>query len=166
MTNGNFDMLKSALSNVNNIITYSATIELVSFLAKVFDLSAHDENDLLEQIRNTSPNANGFDLHYSKQIKIVAEVKCNRPVKGGNRFGAEQRDGLVKDIRTLFNGKRGLGRESMQEYYKVLGIYRFDSNTEEAVRHFIKHLPEDLVGSVEMFTADAVMTKEKVYVVC
>ena len=165
MTNNDFDMLKTALSNVNNIITYNSTIELATFLAKIFDLSAHDENDLLEQVRNTKPNANGFDIQYSKKVKIVAEVKCNRPVKGGNRFGAEQKNGIAKDLRTLFNGKRGLNHESLQDYYKILGVYRFDSKTEEAIRHYLKHLPEDLIGYAEMFNADAVMIKEKVYVV-
>ena len=165
MTNTNFDMLKVALSNINNIITYNSTIQLVDFIVQIFSLSVIEKNDLLTQVEKTNPNANGYDIIYSGNVKIISEIKCNFPINGGKRFGGAQKKGLDKDLKILFNGKQGLNYDDLKEYYKFLGIYRFNSNTDEAVKHYLSHLPQNYTGLVELFNKNTVLNKNKVFVI-
>jgi hypothetical protein len=166
MTVEHFERLKYVLSNINNIITYKASILLAEFLSDILSLSPSEKEKLLSFAKKQNPNANGYDIVCSEEIKLVAEIKCNLPVNSTNRFGGAQVKGINGDIRGLFNGKPGFEPETLWNYYKILGIYRFDENTEQAVLHHLSNLPEDLRGFVELYDkGKTVMGKDKVYVI-
>jgi hypothetical protein len=165
MTVNEFDLLKSALSNINNIITLNATVALAECLAKVFSLSASDKETLLTYVKQSKPNSPGYDIYYSESIRFIAEVKCNRPINSGNRFGGDQKKNLDKDILLLSNGKPPLNEISTQDYFKFLGIHIFDSNTDEAVDHYMKNLRWDFKDYVELYSDGMELTKDKAYII-
>ena len=130
--------LKKACSDINNIVTLKVTLEFVSFLKDVNLIDAKQKSAIEEKIENTSPNSNGFDVEfYDKTKKIVAEVKCNIPVKS-SRFGAAQKKGIYKDIINLWNGKTKskLTCKELKEYYKFLVLLKSDSIS-EAIKHIL-----------------------------
>ena len=138
---------------------------MVDFIAELFSLPAAEKNQILNKAKNTNPYANGFDIIHVGTVKVIAEVKCNRPINNGNLFGGAQIKGIRKDLLQLFNGKNRLDAEDLQGYYKLMGVFRFDDKTEEAVRHYIKHLPEDFIDFVELYDSDTTISMEKAYVV-
>lgn len=165
MDNSDFDTLKTVLANINGIITYNSTLVMVDFIAEVFSLPAEERDQILNRAKNTNPYANGFDIIHTGTVNVVAEVKCNRPINNGNRFGGAQVKGINKDLLQLFNGKNRLDAKDLQGYYKMMGVFRFDEKTEDAVRHYIKHLPEDLIDFVELYDSDTIIGMEKAYIV-
>jgi len=165
MTRNDFNMLKIVLSNINNIITYNATIALAEKISDIFSFSDLEKERILSLTKNTSPSSNGYDIIYLGDIKIISEVKCNIPHLI-NRFGGGQKEGINKDLLSLFNGKSKLNLkwEDLRDYYKFLGIYQFDSNTRDAVIYHINHLPEDLIEYVELVSEKTVYNKDKAYI--
>lgn len=93
--------LKRVVAGVNNLLTMKLTMRLIDWLEENGVLS--NSNAELERKfqRANKPNTNGFDLECGK---VIAEVKCNVPV-AGNRYGAAQRNSIIKDIQALTQGK-------------------------------------------------------------
>jgi hypothetical protein len=46
-----------------------------------------------------------------------------------------------------------------------MGFYRFDSSTEEAIIHYLNHLPGGSIGYVELLSKNTVLTSDKAYIV-
>ena len=80
---------------------------------------------------NASPNSPGFDVNHAG---IIAEVKCNIPVKP-HEFGAAQKNGILKDLKGLKEGKRSFNGENTDNYYKFMVVLDV-----EGVRDAIKKL--------------------------
>jgi len=167
MAGEDMHLLKAALSNINNIITYNATIGFVEYISRQFDIDEKEKEKLLSLVKSSKPNDNGYDIEYIGTVSIVAEIKCNRPINGKNRFGAAQKNGITKDIRALLDGKSksALTKVQMTDFYKFMVIYRFDDKTDEAVENYIKNLPVDLAGRVVLGNTTTELTKNKVFVV-
>ena len=97
--------LKSAISDIHNILTLRLTMGFVEWIRNVmrYDVAA------VEQIRKvaliTKPNANGYDISWSGEKPFAAEVKCNIPNGADNTYQANQRKGIIKDIDSLLKGK-------------------------------------------------------------
>jgi hypothetical protein len=98
--------LKSALTDINNTITLKLVLGLVNWIVATFDLDEKAEAELRDRTLRTKPNSNGFDLWLGHPMAFLAEVKCNIPVNGGGKYGAQQRHGIVSDVNALMNGKR------------------------------------------------------------
>lgn len=98
--------LKSVLSDINNTITLKLALGLADWASEQFKLDDAATKELRRIVLNTKPNSNGFDVWLGHPIAFVAEVKCNIPVNRGNKYGAQQRQGIVADINALLNGKR------------------------------------------------------------
>ena len=98
--------LKSVLSDINNTITLKLALGLVDWASEQFKLDEAAKTELRRIVLNAKPNSNGFDVWLGYPVSFVAEVKCNIPVNGGNKYGARQRQGIVDDINALLNGKR------------------------------------------------------------
>ena len=64
------------LSDINNIITLRLAFSLADWMCDKFSLTGEARETLLDEIRTTKPNANGFDITLSFP-DIVAEIKCN-----------------------------------------------------------------------------------------
>lgn len=98
--------LKSVLSDINNTITLRLALGLADWASEQFKLDDAATKELRRIVLDAKPNSNGFDVWLGYPIAFVAEVKCNIPVNGGNKYGARQRLGIVSDINALLNGKR------------------------------------------------------------
>lgn len=101
-----FMKLKSVLSNINNIITMKVTCSFVEWLAVQMNWNDEVTELAVNSIISTKPNANGYDVEIEIGGRsIIAEVKCNRPINGGYAYGAAQRHGIEKDVKSLVEGK-------------------------------------------------------------
>jgi len=98
--------LKSVLSDINNTITLKVALGLISWVTEQFGLDDKTAHELRQFLSASKPNSNGFDLFLGYPIAFVAEVKCNIPINGGNKYGSSQRRGIVNDVNALINGKR------------------------------------------------------------
>ena len=139
--------LKTATYVINNFITYMLT---VAFLDKLFIWKFIDSSQCKEMknvIEQTSVNANGFDVLYNGGLAIVAEVKGNVPCRG-NRFGAQQRKSIIKDLNALKNGKSKSIKDTTG-YYKFMVLLDDAKNIKDALTALInsKHM-KNLEGDV------------------
>ena len=102
--------------------------------------------EMRRRVEETSANDNGFDVCYSggpDGLPLIAEVKCNIPVKK-DRFGAAQEAGIRKDIEALLQGKRKMGVTDVSGYYKFMAVLdTADGSAREAMRRLIGHLFPD-----------------------
>lgn len=76
-----FYILKAALSNINNIITYNTTIKAVDKISEILKINDLEKEKIIEVVNSTKPNDNGYDIEFSYDKAFVCEVKCNRPIR-------------------------------------------------------------------------------------
>lgn len=97
--------LKMALSDINNALTMQLTLSFVDWISSVLRMDDVATSKLRETVLKSKPGSNGYDLHFDGPIPFIAEVKCNVPINGSQRYGSAQRAGIVKDINALLSGK-------------------------------------------------------------
>lgn len=97
-------------------------------------------------------------------VNIIAEIKCNKPINSGFKFGSAQRNGIIKDIQGLLEGKTKVNFDP-ESAYKFLVIYDFGEHTLKATEHLINNIPSEYRGKVELYTYQTQLTLDKVYVV-
>lgn len=140
MSASDFVELKNVLSNINNIITLRITHAFVERLLRcgVVDKAQYDA--ISADIESTSANANGYDVQFSGRVGsargIVAEVKCNIPVKP-DRFGAAQLTNLEKDVEGLLHGKTKAKGLDTKNYLKFLVLLDDGERVRSAAGHFV-----------------------------
>ena len=133
--------LKATLSDINNIVTLRLAVSLGEWICNRFNLPSSKLKEIGETISASKPNANGYDLELHDP-NIIAEVKCNIPINGGNAYGAQQRDGLIRDIKGLLNGKSKSARD-ISNSVKLLALY--DAATvRNASKRLVHNLPQEL----------------------
>lgn len=98
--------LKSVLSNINNILTLRVTLAFVEWVTDRLNLDRSARDELERSVLEAKPNSNGFDVWLGYPVAFVGEVKCNIPVKGGMVYGAQQRNGIEKNVTALLQGKK------------------------------------------------------------
>ncbi|MFZ6769776.1 hypothetical protein ACO0LM_22210 [Undibacterium sp. Di26W] len=98
--------LKSTLSDINNLITVKLALGLADWIADRFQLDETVRAEMRKIILETKPNTNGFDVWLGYPLTFVGEVKCNVPINGGEKYGTQQRNGIIADVETLISGKR------------------------------------------------------------
>jgi len=157
-----FLKLKSTLSDINNIITLKVSLAFSHWISKKFELSEKSDRELCSQILRTKPNANGFDLELIEPIKVVAEVKCNVPINGGDVYGSAQRNGIAKDIDSLVNGKSKSPINS-KDCFKFM-VFLDRPEIRKATAHFIKNMKDhkELISVIDKTTGQ--MSTDKIYV--
>lgn len=90
-----FFILKSALSDINNVLTLETTLSFAYWLKDFYGFTEDEFGNIVEQIQNTKPNTNGFDIKIeTNDRKILTEIKCLVPVNKSKKFGAAQRNSL------------------------------------------------------------------------
>ena len=124
-----------------------------------------NDHAYLDQVLNTKPSDNGYDLLVTGDVNIVAEIKCNRPINNGYKFGSAQKNGIIKDFKGLLGGKSKVKSLDPVEAYKFLAIYDFGEHTLLATQHLIKNLPADLKDKVSIYDVSKPLTMDKVFVV-
>ena len=114
--------LKTALSDINNIVTLRLSLRFAEWLKTSVNISHETFNTIQSRIKQTKPNTNGYDIEYSSDsLKLIAEVKCNIPINEGKEFGAAQRNGIRKDIDGLLQGKKK-SAINLKDYLKFLKV--------------------------------------------
>ena len=128
--------LKSVLSDINNVLTFKLTITSTIWLCNFFEVDEQTRQNILKTIDDTKPNTKGFDIHFPKPFKIIAEVKCISPVNEGGKFGAAQWNSILDDFHKLKSGKGKLLDTS--QYYKFLFLIDLGERTDQAVTHLLR----------------------------
>jgi hypothetical protein len=157
--------IKTTLSDINNIITYKTTIRFMDWLSEHFSYVKNNHQVYLEQVLGAKPSGNGYDIMVTGEVTILAEIKCNKPINNGYKFGSAQKNGIIKDIQGLLEGKSKVKSIDPREAYKFLVVYDFGEHTLKATEHLIKNIPSDYRGKVELYTDQTRLTMDKVYVV-
>jgi len=98
--------LKTALSDINNILTFKATISAAKWIFNFFSINNTYKKDILKEIDKIKPNSNGYNIYISNPQKIIAEVKCIVPINGGDKYGAAQWNSILDDAIKLKKGKK------------------------------------------------------------
>jgi hypothetical protein len=129
LTVKDFEDIKTALKDIHNILTYKTTIRFIEWLSDRFPYVKENYQVYLEQVLNTKPSDNGYDLIVTGDISIIAEIKCNKPINNGYKFGSQQKTGIIKDIKGLLEGKSKVKSLNPNEAYKFLAIYDFGDHT-------------------------------------
>lgn len=165
LTVEDFEDIKSTLKDIHNIITYKTTIRFIEWVSIRFPQVEENYQVYLDQVLNTKPSDNGYDLIVTGDISIVAEIKCNKPINNGYKFGSAQKNGIIKDIQGLLEGKSKVKSLDPTGAYKFLVIYDFGDHTLFAAQHLIKNLSADLKDMVTIYEETKPLTKDKVYIV-
>lgn len=98
--------LKSALSDINNIMTLKVTLAFVDWVVARLSLDGRSAAELRSSVLEAKPSSNGYDIRLGHPVAFVGEVKCNVPINNGAVYGSAQRIGIEKDVAALLNGKR------------------------------------------------------------
>lgn len=65
MSEQSFDILKAALSNINNIITYNTTIKAVNKISEILKTNDLEKDKIIKVVNSTKSNDNGYDIEFS-----------------------------------------------------------------------------------------------------
>ncbi|OMF88728.1 hypothetical protein BK147_26335 [Paenibacillus sp. FSL R7-0337] len=160
-----FEDLKTTLRDIHNIITYRTTIRFIEWVSERFPYVRENYQVYLDQVLNTKPSDNGYDLVVTGDINVIAEIKCNKPINDGYKFGSAQKTGIVKDLRSLLEGKSKAKSVSPNTAFKFLVIYDFGEHTMRASHNLIKNLPDDLKGKVGFYGEGMLLSQDHVYLV-
>lgn len=159
-----FESLKGTLKDINNIITYQTTLEFVKWVKERFQLSKDDYQKVVTQVRKSKPNDNGYDIQLDIGTKIIAEVKCNRPINNGEKFGSAQKNGIIKDIEGLLGGK-SKAKLNVKDYYKFLVLYDLGDVVKSATSHFLNNLDKRFNNRVRILKSGEAIDREHVFIV-
>ena len=139
LSSRDFVELKNVLSNINNIITLRITLAFADWLHDCGIVERQQYATIRADIENTNSNSNGYDVQFSGRVAtargIVAEVKCNIPVKS-DRFGAAQLANLEKDVEGLLHGKTKAKGLDTKEYLKFLVLLDDGERVRTAAENF------------------------------
>ena len=123
--------LKKIMHGVNTHITY--------LIGEKFLESLSDKP--IKEFQYKEMCSNGFDIELEIDGKpIIAEIKGNLPLNIES-YGAQQRDGIIKDIGYLTNGK--LKSKNHKPGKPIKNVYRFLillENNRNAIQHLINNL--------------------------
>ncbi|MBL6445396.1 hypothetical protein JMN32_03705 [Fulvivirga sp. 29W222] len=127
--------LKAALANINNILTLKTTIAFASWLSHAICLTPDEYKLLINQVEETKPNTNGYDIELPDK-QIIAEIKSIVPINNGNYYGAAQRNSILDDARKLVSGKKRVC--DTKSYFKFIGILDLGEQTDQAITKLMK----------------------------
>lgn len=122
--------LKAALANINNILTLKTTAAFANWLSNSIHLTPSEHKLLTDQVEETKPNTNGYDIELPDK-HIIAEIKSIVPINNGNYYGAAQRNSILDDARKLVIGKRRIS--DTKSYLKFIGILDLGERTDQAI---------------------------------
>lgn len=165
MDDHSLDLLKNAVSNLENINTLKTTLSYISKLKQIFDISDKEVNAIEESVRTTSPYYEGYDVEHKGVINVIAEIKCNMPVNNSsNRFETVQVNEIKRDLEYLIKGKEKSKIKNIDNFYKFLVIKKHGKNLAYAVEDLIKTLPIEISKFLLFYREGMVMSKDYVYI--
>ncbi|MCV9387384.1 hypothetical protein [Reichenbachiella ulvae] len=122
--------LKAALANINNILTLKTTSAFANWLSNSIRLTSAEHKLLIDQVEETKPNTNGYDIELPEK-RIIAEIKSIVPINNGNQYKAAQWNSILDDARKLVNGKKRIS--NTKSYFKFIGILDLGERTDQAI---------------------------------
>lgn len=157
-------VLKQLLADINGIITSETEKAFIRKLLTDRRITKEMAKATLKKHEVRTPYDNGYDIVIDSDPRIVAEIKCNIPVKG-NQFGAAQAHALKNDIKNLFYPERKLKKQgSLQgEFCKFMVVLRIGSGFDEAISKIIKDSEKDGI-KIQFYQPGITIEPEPVYV--
>lgn len=137
-----FLQLKSVISDINNILTMRLSLSFSDWIVGKLNFDFSTKDDIENQLSITKPNTNGYDIESNVSGKLIAEVKCIIPINGGNLYGSDQKNGIIKDIKNLFGGKCKGSKKSpnlFDEYFKFM-VFLDTPEIRMATEHLVKNI--------------------------
>lgn len=132
--------LKALLADINNIFTFKVSLAFGAWLGKTLALDSTALSQIEGSIRNSAPNANGFDVSIEHPIRVIAEVKCNVPINGGSVYGSAQRNAILDDVRSLMEGK---SKSPIDPRNSLKFLVLLDTpQVRAATRHLVKNMKQ------------------------
>lgn len=151
--------LKSALSDINNALTLQLTLSFVNWISNVLNIPPLLSKNLIDEVLDTKPSANGYDVYMRHGTTFVAEVKCNIPINGGTKYGAAQKSGIISDIESLMNGKS----KAAQIHEQTLKFMVFlDLPAVRAANEHLRHSNSRLSKEFQLLGQDEIPNDPKV----
>lgn len=163
MNTDSFLQLKSVLGDINNIFTLKLTVSFIQWISDKLELSVEHRDRLLTQLKDAKPSANGFDLEITTPINLIAEVKCNIPVNGGSKYGAKQKEGILRDIFSLQNGKTKSSVDP-QGFMKFM-VFLDKPEIRKATEHLISNLKSESQNIRFIESSDSIFTVSDINIV-
>ncbi|MGX1641286.1 hypothetical protein [Sphingobacterium sp. NPDC055431] len=139
----------------------------VEWLTDIFNLDKVDSEKLVNQIITTKPNSNGFDIYIIKEeLKLVAEVKCINPINLGSKFGSDQKNSIISDLKKLNNGKVKRSGDSVinntKDFYKILFFLDTDNRVSNAIHDLV--VKTDYKIKILTTETSTMLDKEHIYI--
>lgn len=158
--------LKMVVGNIHNLITHKCTLMAADKICDILELPESDRLKMKKMIHSTNVHTNGYDIEYSGQQKVVCEVKGNVPARGKSRFGAQQKQEIIKDLTGLVEGKRksSLSEEDLRNYYKFMCIISVGEHSVGAIRNLVNKVNCINGVSIEMWCGEENLRLDRVYV--
>ncbi len=151
--------LKSALSDINNILTLETTRAFVNWLNQLYSFSDSELKEIIHSVETTKPNTNGFDIEITKpNKKILTEIKCIVPINNSDKFGVAQKNAILDDALKLINGKKNL--KNTESYHKFIGLIDIDNKTDNAIHSLIKPV-QTITKNQQQIARNEVISKIK-----
>ena len=158
-----FGELKSILSDINNIFTVKVTLAFVEWLVMRLGVDEATRLATISEVLSTKPNSNGYDIEISDPIQVIAEVKCNVPINRGNVYGSAQRNGILKDVVSLIQGKNKSTTDP-QDYLKFL-VLLDKPEIRQATCQLVDNMKEYKDRMVFVKPDTRIVSRENIYVV-
>ena len=161
--------LKKVLYPIDNLITLEVSYGFVKWLRKNNFISNTQANQMIDYLDNSNANANGFDIIYNEDggMPILAEVKGTIPYLS-NKYGAQQKDSIKKDLEYLTGKKVKLKSQSVEieKYYKFMVMLKSqDENKDEAAMNNLLKTFHDKDNIIVLQNEQQTLSYDKVYVV-
>ncbi len=159
--------LKNALSSVNNLITLLATCGFVDYLSNRGIITDARAAAMKKAVQSQHANANGYDIDcIDGGVPVVAEIKCNIPVKG-NEFGSAQQSGILKDITGLLQGKKRIKPDNAYKFMVILNTDKCSDgvDTHSAVKKLLSKINAEYSKVMLMPDDNSSLTMNTVYIV-
>lgn len=104
----------------NNALTLKITLLCADWVSSFFEFSATDRIALIDKVKATKPNENGFDIHIESPRKILVEVKALTPINNGDKYGSAQKAAILDDALKLKKGKKNI--TNTNDYLKIIAL--------------------------------------------
>lgn len=157
--------LKMAITNINNLITFESTVMACNLICDILNFDEAAKTKILNDIKSTSANTNGYDIEHRGETPFICEVKANIPSGGKAVFGAQQMNQLIKDVNYLLNGKTksSIDPSALGGYYKFLCMYCNNQKTLSAIHHFAALVNSKNQGCIELWNGQSILQKNRIY---
>jgi len=164
MTLDKLSLLKMAVANINNLITYETTVFAAQMIADILGQDKSTFAQILQSVEATSANANGYDIECRLRTSYICEAKANIP--DGSSFGAKQRQQIEKDINSLLHGKTksSIRPAELPQFFKFLCMYEANDQVSTAMKRLVSSLDANSSKRVRFYQKGLNIDTDTIYI--